>query len=281
MDLKDQISDSITFIRKKTKFEPEIGIILGSGLGSFTDIINAETIIKTSDIPHYPVSTAPGHEGALYFGELNSTKIMAVKGRVHYYEGYPMQKVAYSVNLMAALGIRYLIVTNAAGSVNSYFVPGDLMLITDHISFYFDNPLIGIPVDDESQRFVNMYPAYDVELNKVALNTANRIGINLKTGVLFASTGPCYETAAEVAMIKIIGGDAVTMSTIPEVIVANQYHIRVIGISCITNYATGITDKKLVHEDVTANADKIKEKFMRLVNAIIVRINQLPDERTE
>ncbi|MBN1153352.1 purine-nucleoside phosphorylase [candidate division KSB1 bacterium] len=275
MNVHDQINESIKFIWKKTRLRPNIGIILGSGLGSFSDTIDVDTIIKTSDIPHYPVSTVPGHEGALYFGELNSEKIIAVKGRVHYYEGYPMQKVAYCVNLMAALGVRYLIVTNAAGGVNCSFVPGDLMVITDHIGFYFDNPLIGVKIDDESKRFVNMYPAYDPELIKISLNTATRIGINLKSGVLFASTGPCYETAAEVAMIKKLGGDAVTMSTVPEVIVANQNHIRVLGISCITNMSTGISDQKLDHDEVTATADKIKGKFMRLVHAIIVRIGQL------
>lgn len=275
MNLNDQIQESINYLDDVTNFKPDIGIILGSGLGSFTDVINVNTVIETNKIPNYPVSTVPGHEGALYFGNLDSKKILAVKGRVHYYEGYSMPVVAFSVNLMSALGVKYLIVTNAAGGINSTFEPGDLMVIRDHIGFYFDNPLIGASVDNESSRFVDMASAYDPELIELAVNTANRIGISLKSGVLFAASGPTYETAAEIKMIKTLGGDAVTMSTVPEVIVAKQKGLRVLGISCISNMATGISKSKLDHGEVTATANRIKDKFMQLVREIILNLDSI------
>ena len=269
----EQLQESLDFIKKKVKTFPSIGIILGSGLGTFADKLDHLTVINCKEIPHYPVSTVPGHEGLLYFGKLDNIDVLALKGRVHLYEGYSAHQVTYSVQIMAELGIKSLIVTNAAGGVNKNFSAGDLMLITDHINFTFSNPLIGLPVSTEDNRFVDMsepyYPPYLELIEKISED----LNISIQKGVLFVSKGPCYETAAEVKMVKALGGDAVTMSTVPEVIMANQKGIRVSGISCITNMATGISDQKLDHKEVTVTANKIKNTFIKLISEIIKRIS--------
>lgn len=270
-----QLQDSITFIKSRINTSPSIGIILGSGLGSFADHLSDQIVINCKEIPHYPVSTVKGHAGLLVFGKLDNVNILALKGRVHCYEGYTMQQVTYPTRIMAELGIKSLIVTNAAGGVNETFAPGDLMLIIDHINFSFDNPLIGLAPSNEETRFVNMAQAYYRPYLQLAEKIAGKLNIPLKKGVLFVTKGPSYETAAEIRMIKILGGDAVTMSTVPEVIVANQKGIKVLGISCITNMATGISDKKLTHEDVTIAANKIKNKFLILIEEILSQMANL------
>ncbi|UCF63399.1 MAG: purine-nucleoside phosphorylase [bacterium] len=262
--VEKKIQQSLAHINSQNKTVPSIGIILGSGLGDFADSLNQAVKIPTAQIPHYPVSTVSGHSGKLVFGKLNNVSLLAVQGRTHYYEGYQISDVAYVVRLMARLGVKLLFVTNAAGGVNRAFKPGDLMLITDHINFLFRNPLMGKVVNSES-RWTDMYDAYDNHFSRVIEQVALELKIPLKKGVLFSSTGPTYETAAEIRMARSFGADAVSMSTIPEVLVARANNIKVVGISCITNMATGLSPIKLAHEDVTEIARQVKLKFQNLV----------------
>lgn len=270
--LYSQLKESVAFIRSKIEDRPNIGIILGSGLGPFAEEPKNRKIIETSSIPYYPVSTVEGHAGKLLFGELEGSRILALQGRVHAYEGYSVQEVTYPVHLMAELGIRYLIVTNAAGGINPSFKPGDLMLIVDHINLMFDNPLIGANEERLGPRFPDMSEPYDFQLIELAERAALDLGIRLQKGVLVASKGPSYESAAEVRMFQRLGGDAGTMSTVPDVITAVYRGMKVLGISCITNLATGLVDKKLSHDEVIQVTENVKDKFSRLLRAIIRKI---------
>ncbi len=268
--LKIQLDEAVKQIRSKTSAQPKLAIILGSGLGPFAEEVQNSTDIPTSSIPNYPPSTVEGHAGKWIFGEIAGKSILAMKGRVHYYEGYPLQKVTFPLQLMAQLGIEKLIVTNAAGGHNPRFSPGDLMLITDHINLMFDNPLIG--ANELGPRFPDMCEPYNAELIALAEKTALDLGIKLQKGVLAALKGPTYETAAEVKMLQRLGADAGTMSTVPEVIAAVSRGIKVLGMSCITNLGTGMSPDKLSHDEVTEVADMVKDKFSRLIRAIISRI---------
>ncbi|MFQ5750382.1 MAG: purine-nucleoside phosphorylase [bacterium] len=267
--LKSYVEESITFIQSQTEERPGIAIILGSGLGPFADELRNKTVIETASIPHYPVSTVEGHAGKWVFGEIEDKKILAVQGRVHVYEGYTLPQVTYPVHLMAELGVQYLIVTNAAGGLNPKFSPGDLMLIADHINLMFDNPLSGPNDQSLGPRFPDMSEPYSRQLMDLVEKTALELGIKLQEGVLAASKGPTYESAAEIRMMQRLGGDAGTMSTVPEVITAVYRGLKVLGISCITNMATGLSHKKLSHDEVTEVADLVKEKFSRLLKAVI------------
>jgi len=266
-----QVTEALQFLNTFHLPKPRSAIILGSGLGDFADTLDNKIKIPTNQIPNYPESTVEGHQGFLVFGYHKNVPVLAVQGRTHYYEGYPIQKVTFIVRIMQAIGIKILLVTNAAGGVNPRFNPGDLMLITDQVNFLFNNPLIG-PNDYGEPRFPDMSNAYHAGyfdfIEQIALNR----NIALKRGVLWVSTGPSYETGAEVKLIQKMGGDAASMSTVPEVIVAAQSGIKVMGISCITNYATGISSEKLSHEDVTQTANQVKEKFLHLVSGIIEEI---------
>ena len=274
MDFKSRLHESVEFIKNQTEQKPEIGIILGSGLGSFADTLENSDIVPTANIPHYPKSTVQGHTGNLVFGEFNSVPILAVQGRTHYYEGYSMQLVTYVVRIMQKMGIKKLIVTNAAGGVNRSFVPGDLMIIEDHINMFGDNPLIGPNDEDSGPRFPDMSAPYDVEFIRIIEDLGLELGIPLRKGILFGMSGPSYETPAEIRMIRTLGGDTANMSTIPEVIVAGQAGIRVCGISCITNFAAGLSPQPLSHEDVTLVANQVKEKFTKLIKALILRLDK-------
>jgi len=267
-----QLKESVQFLKKSVNKFPETAIILGSGLGPLADELKNKTIIKCADIPNYPLSTVPDHAGIWILGELSGVMILALKGRVHTYEGYSAHRVTYSIKLMAKLGIFRLIITNAAGGINNNFTPGDLMIITDHINLMFDNPLIGDIRIPDSQRFMDLFDAYDKKYIAGALTTAKKLGIKIKTGVLSAAKGPTYETAAEVKMARILGADAATMSTVPEVIVAKQTDMRILGISCITNMATGITNQRLNHDEVQETANRIKRQFILLIKKIINEI---------
>ena len=269
---QQKLSESIQFIKQHVNKIPEIAIILGSGLGPLADELENRTIINCADIPNYPVSTVPDHAGIWVLGELNGVRILALKGRVHTYEGYSARRVTYSIRLMAKLGIFRLIITNAAGGINKDFNPGDLMIITDHINLMFDNPLIGDNDLPANQRFVDLYEVYDKKYIKGALKIANALGIPIKTGVLSTAKGPTYETAAEIRMSRILGADAATMSTVPEVIAAKQKSMRILGISCITNMGTGILDQKLSHDEVQKTAHRIKNQFIHLIKEIVKNI---------
>lgn len=271
--MKDQkLVESLTFIQSQIKVIPSVAIILGSGLGALADELSSQTIINCKDIPHYPVPRVTGHAGVWVLGHLDQVPILALKGRVHTYEGYSAGEVTFPIRLLAHSGIRSIIITNAAGAINPGFVPGDLMVITDHINFLFDSPLIGDNLLSAEQRFIDLSQAYDSRYIRETLNIAQSLKIPLKTGILICFKGPSYETAAEIKMAKILGADAGTMSTVPEVIAANQLKMRVLGISCITNMATGLTDKKLDHKEVTETANRVKEKFIRLMTKILIQI---------
>jgi purine-nucleoside phosphorylase len=269
MDLLTQIKASAEFILSKTKHKVEIGLILGSGLGSLADTIENAEYYNYSDIPHFPTSTVEGHAGRLVIGKLGSKQVVAMQGRFHYYEGYSMEKITFPVRVMKLLGISKLIVTNAAGAVNTNFNAGDLMVITDHINLSGSNPLFGHNLDDFGPRFPDMSQAYNLELRNKVLSAGKELGIDLKEGVYAMFSGPTYETPAEVRMAKILGGDAVGMSTVPEVIVANHSGIKTVGISCLTNMAAGILDQPLNHEEVIETSNRVKNDFIKLMNKVI------------
>ncbi len=271
IEIKKQLAESTGYIRNSTELEPRIAVILGSGLGDFADSLSEKIKIPAAKIPHYPQSTVAGHKGFLVFGKLHGMPVLAVQGRTHYYEGHAIQNVAYVVRIMAELGIRTLLVTNAAGGVNLRFVPGDLMVIADHINFMFRNPLTG-PVAQGETRWTDMNNAYDEEYIRLIEEIGLDLKIPLKKGILFSSTGPTYETASEVRMAQKFGADAVSMSTIPEVLVARSRGIRVAGISCITNLATGISKSPLSHKEVTEIANLVKTTFQRLVTETLLKL---------
>jgi purine-nucleoside phosphorylase len=268
-NLRIHIDESIQYIRSKTSFKPDIGVILGSGLGPFADTLQNPDIVPTSEIPHFAKSTVEGHEGKLYFGSIGQKKVLAVKGRVHYYEGYSMEEVTYIIRLMHFLGVQSLIVTNAAGAANPNFSPGDLMIISSHINFFFDNPLRGPNDETMGPRFPDMSEDYDPEYGRLAERIALGLRIKTQRGVYCASSGPTYETRAEVRMFQKIGADAVGMSTVPEVIVAKHHGMRVLGISCITNLGTGISNAPLSHAEVTETANRVRNDFQLLITEII------------
>ncbi|MFC0014738.1 purine-nucleoside phosphorylase [Allobacillus sp. GCM10007490] len=273
MQLMNQIEEAKQFIQQKlNKQEPNIGLILGSGLGVLADYIEEPTTIPYEQIPHFPKSTVAGHEGQLVIGELEGQTVLAMQGRFHYYEGYPMEAVTFPVRVMHALGIEQLIVTNAAGGINENFEPGDLMIIQDHINMMGTNPLIGPNPDELGPRFPDMSQAYSKSLRNLAEETANELGQTIRKGVYVGNSGPTYETSSEVKMLRILGGDAVGMSTVPEVIVANHSGMKVLGISCISNMAAGILDQPLSHEEVIETTERVREDFIQIVRSILKKM---------
>ena len=272
MDLLAQIKASAEFILNKTKYKPEIGLILGSGLGSVADTIEDAEYYNYSDIPNFPTSTVEGHAGRLVIGKLGNKIVVAMQGRFHYYEGYSMEKITFPIRVMKLLGVSKLVVTNACGAVNKDFNAGDLMVITDHINFSGSNPLFGHNLDDFGPRFPDMSEAYSKDLRNKVLAAGKELNIPLKEGVYVMFSGPTYETPAEVRMAKILGGDAVGMSTVPEVIVANHCGIKTVGISCLTNMAAGILDQPLNHEEVIETSNRVKKDFINLMNKVIETI---------
>lgn len=264
-----KVKESAEYIKALMEVKPLIGLILGSGLGVLADEIEEAVRIDYGDIPNFPVSTVEGHKGQLVIGSLEGKKVIAMQGRFHFYEGYTQQDVTFPVRVMKALGIGQLIVTNAAGGVNTSFKPGDLMIINDHINLMFTNPLIG-PNDDEfGVRFPDMSEAYSKDLINLASSVANKLNIEVRKGVYAAMTGPNYETSTEVKMVRAIGGDAVGMSTVPEVLVANHSNIKVLGISCITNMAAGILPQPLSHKEVIETTNNVQSTFLSLVKGIL------------
>lgn len=273
-NIEKQLEESLKCVKSKSSQKPRIGLILGSGLGNFADTLKDVERIPTSDIPHYPASTVEGHKGYLVFGKVDNISVLAVQGRSHIYEGYSADRVAYVVRLMSLLGIDRLLVTNAAGGINPKFKPGDLMIIVDHINFLFRNPLRGKVIPPE-ERWPDMHNNYDPALIELIEQSGLDLKIPLRKGVLFVSPGPSYESAAEVRMIRQLGGDAASMSTIPEVLVARARGIYVAGISCITNLATGLSSTPLAHSEVTEIANQVNEKFQRLMREVIVRMAKI------
>lgn len=272
MELQEKIREAADYILNKTEIRPEIALILGSGLGSLADEIEDAVYFPYRDIPHFPVSTVEGHAGRLVIGILEGKKVVAMQGRFHYYEGYDMEEVTFPVRVMKLLGVEKLIVTNAAGAVNKSFNPGDLMLISDHLNLTGDNPLIGRNLEKFGPRFPDMSNAYDKDLRDKVKKGAKSINIELQEGVYVAMSGPTYETPAEVRMVRILGGDAVGMSTVPEVIIAAHSGIKVAGISCMTNMAAGILEQPLDHKEVIETSEMVREKFIKLMKNIVKEI---------
>ncbi|WP_374702566.1 purine-nucleoside phosphorylase [Bacillus sp. M6-12] len=268
----EKLEKAAEFIEGKLQGKPEIGLILGSGLGILADEIENPVKIPYHEIPEFPVSTVEGHAGQLVLGTLSGKQVVAMQGRFHFYEGYSMDKVTFPVRVMKLIGVEKLIVTNAAGGVNEEFSAGDLMLITDHINNTGTNPLIGPNDERFGPRFPDMSEAYSKELGEKARDAARKQGIILKEGIYVGNSGPTYETPAEVRLARVLGGDAVGMSTVPEVIVARHSGIKVLGISCITNMAAGILDQPLSHEEVIETTEKVKHSFLGLIKEIVKTI---------
>lgn len=271
MHKTNEIQQTKEFIQKHTLAKPTIGIILGSGLGSFADTLENSIRIPYEQIPFFAKSAAVGHANELVIGQIGGKTVIAMKGRFHYYEGFSLDQVTFPVRVMKALGVEKLIVTNACGAVNTNFAAGDLMLISDHINLAANNPLIGANNDELGVRFQDLSETYSKKLRAIAKDVANNNNINLQEGVYAWFTGPTYETPAEIRMARIIGADAVGMSTVPEAIVARHSGIEVLGISCLTNMACGILDQPLGHEEVIETANWVKSSFLKLISETIVK----------
>lgn len=258
-------------VREKIDFVPRVALVLGSGLGDFANNIRIEAELPYEEIEGFPISTVPGHAGKFIFGYLEEVPVVCMKGRVHYYEGYDISDVVLPVRLMKLLGAEILFLTNASGGVNAGFQAGDLMLITDQISCFVRNPLIGPNIDELGTRFPDMTTIYDKELRDIIQNTAKENNIELKEGVYLQLTGPSFESAAEVRMVRILGGDAVGMSTAVEAIAARHMGMRVCGISCVCNLAAGMTENPLTHDEVQEAAAKAAPLFAELVKESIAK----------
>lgn len=268
----ETIKAAAAYIGQQTNIKPEVGLILGSGLGVLADLIEDTVSIAYTDIPHFPVSTVEGHEGELLLGNIQGRPVVMMKGRFHMYEGYGPEVTAFPVRVMKELGVKSLLVTNAAGGVNLSYQPGDLMLISDHLNLTGRNPLVGPNDPALGVRFPDMSEAYSRRLCQVAKEVAVSQSIVLREGVYAGLLGPTYETPAEIVMLRTLGADAVGMSTVSEVIVARHAGIEVLGISCISNMAAGILDQPLSHEEVMETAEKVREKFLGLVMGIIPKM---------
>lgn len=265
----DKVEESVQYIRRHVKTEPVIGIILGSGLGSLVDMMEDKEVISYRDIPHFPQSKVEGHAGNLVFGKLKDQHLVVMQGRFHYYEGFTMNEVTYPLYVMKLLGVRDLIVTNACGGINENYQPGDLMIIDDFINTLDVNPLIGDNDERFGVRFPDLSEPYSTELREKAKQVADRLGIPYRHGVYTLFQGPYYETAAEIRMYARAGSDAIGMSTVPETIAANYLGIRVLGIACITNMATGIAKEKHSHEEVVKMANKSSAQLCTWMEALL------------
>lgn len=259
-------------VREKVDFKPRVALVLGSGLGNYGEQIKISQVLDYHEIEGFPVSTVPGHKGRFLFGYVDDVPVVAMQGRVHYYEGYPMTDVVLPIRLMKLLGAGILFLTNAAGGVNPEFSAGDFMLIKDQIASFVPSPLIGASLEELGPRFCDMSEVYDKDLQEIIRKTAKDLGIPLQEGVYIQLTGPNFETPAEVKMCRTLGADAVGMSTACEGIAANHMGMKICGISCISNLACGLTDQPLSHQEVQETADRVAPLFEKLVTASIVNM---------
>jgi purine-nucleoside phosphorylase len=269
METWSKIQDATDMIRSVCSYKPTIGLILGSGLGDLADQIEHAVIIPYGEIPHFPVSTVESHAGQLVMGELAGKTVVAMQGRFHFYEGYTQQEVVFPIFVMRQLGMEMLLVTNAAGGMNPAFQAGDLMILTDHLNMTGANPLIGPHIAELGPRFPDMSRAYTPELIALTEQIAQKYGFSIKKGIYAGISGPTYMTPAELIMLRKLGGDAVGMSTVPEVITASFLGLRTIGISCITDMAIGEELEPLSHEQVMETANRTKPRFNQLVTGLI------------
>ncbi|MDI6779603.1 MAG: purine-nucleoside phosphorylase [Bacteroidota bacterium] len=272
MELKQQIQETVQYIRRHTEMRPTIGIILGTGLGALTKEITQKVVIEYEDIPHFPVSTVESHHGKLIFGKLGGKNVVAMQGRFHYYEGYTMQQITFPVRVMKFLGVKTLLISNAAGGMNPHFQRGDIMIITDHINLQGDNPLIGKNDNTLGPRFPDMSEPYSKELIDLAEQTALNFKIKVHRGVLVAVQGPNLETKAEYRFLRFIGADAVGMSTVPENIVANHMSLKVLGFSIITDECFPDSLKPASVEEIIAIANKAEPKLTSVMKEVIKKI---------
>jgi purine-nucleoside phosphorylase len=267
--LHDRLQAAVQAVRARSAIVPQVGLILGSGLGAFADGITGGARIEYGDIPHFARSSVPGHHGRLVLGERAGVRCIAMQGRVHMYEGHSAATVAFPARVLIALGARVLVITNAAGGVNPAWQAGTLMMIRDHIDLLRDHALRGPNDDRLGPRFPDMTTAYAPELRALAKEAAGASGIPVQEGIYAAMPGPTYETPAEIRVLQLLGADAVGMSTVPEVCVARHMGARVIGISCITNQAAGISGQPVTHDEVTATAARVRATFETLIEAIL------------
>ncbi len=271
-DIEARIESAVSHIKAATGLQPEIGLILGSGLGSYAESLEDPVFLPYADIPGFPVSTVPGHAGRFVLGKKFGKAVIAMQGRCHYYEGYPQAIVTLPVRVMKALGVQKLLLTNAAGGVNTSFPVGTLMVLTDHINYSGQNPLIGPNLETFGTRFPDMGDVYTKSLRETLLAQAEKAGIPLRQGVYMMYTGPSFETPAEIRMSRTLGADAVGMSTVPEAIVARHAGMQVVGISCITNFAAGVTDAQLTHEEVVETTTRVHGQFVAVLDLLVEKV---------
>ncbi len=271
----EKLLNCLKCVREKTDFVPKVAIVLGSGLGDYASQIKVEYELPYGEIEGFPVSTVPGHAGKFIFGYVGDVPVVCMKGRVHFYEGYPITDVVLPARLMGLMGAKILFLTNASGGVNTSFHAGDLMLMRDHIAIFAPNPLIGPNIDELGVRFPDMSTIYDKELQDIIRDTAKAENVYLQEGVYAQLTGPSFESPADVRMMRIVGADAVGMSTAVEAIAANHMGIRVCGVSCISNLAAGMTDQPLTHEEVQEAADMAAPNFTKLVTGSVKKMGKL------
>lgn len=270
-DLVSRLDEAVTSIGAKTKLRPTIALVLGSGLGAFADSLSAPVRIPYKEIPHFPVSTAIGHKGELVIGSSGDTLVAVLSGRVHRYEGYSLEQVVFPVRVLGRFGVRIVIMTNAAGSVNVNYHPGELMIIEDHINFTGDNPLIGPNPMALGERFFDLSDAYDPRLREIAEKACRKFGVSVRSGVYIGMTGPSYETPAEIKMARGLGADAVGMSTVAEVIAARHMKLRVLGLSCITNTAAGVLKKPVDHREVLEVGERVKQALLDVLGEVVAQ----------
>ena len=273
----EKINHCLEQIRSKTDFEPLMAVVLGSGLGGYASKMEVVCEIPYSEIDGFPVSTVQGHDGKFLFGYVEGVPIVAMKGRVHFYEGYAIDDVVLPIRTMGLLGAKYILLTNAAGGIDFDFEPGDLMLIEDHISSFIRSPLIGENIEELGVRFPDMSRVYDLKLCECIRRAASSEGIDIKEGTYLQTSGPQFETPTEIKMFRTLGASAVGMSTVVEAIAAHHMGMRVCGISCISNMAAGILDQPLTHSEVQITADKVAHKFERLVSGLIKEVSKLKE----
>jgi len=272
--LYERAEHATRIIRSRITVEPRVAVVLGSGLGGFADDFEEAVAIPYEDIPGFVRSTAQGHAGRLVIGKVDSVPVLAMQGRVHYYEGYSLEEVTFPIRTFGLLGIKTLILTNAAGGINVQLTQGALMVISDHLNLMGVNPLRGPNDERFGPRFPDMSTVYSPELQELVVEEAKAINVEVRRGIYGALSGPSYETPAEIHLLRGLGADAVGMSTVPEAIVARHMGLEVLGISCITNMAAGISDEPINHEEVMATGDRVRATFTELLQRVIGAINR-------